>query len=130
MKEHAIWHPIVDLQPSDLAQASDELSALSRVWASERTKLQTAGELAEFTERLNREWAVETGILERLYSLDRGVTYNLIEKGLDAAFIAHGDSDQPAEYVIGLIKDQESTVEGARSVLPPRAGRQRDGGAR
>ncbi len=112
MNVNAIWRPIIDLHQADLDHASDELSALARVWELERTKLQSAGALTEFTARLNREWAVETGILERLYSLDRGVTYNLIEKGLDAAFIAHGDSDQPAEYVIGLIKDQESTVEG------------------
>jgi len=32
---------------------------------------------------------IETGIIERLYTWDRGVTEILIEQGIDATLIAH-----------------------------------------
>lgn len=112
MVEYPAWAPICDLTEADRAAASTELPALSRVWHEQRSELEASGALAEFIRRLNREWAIETGIIERLYSLDRGVTRLLIEQGLDSALIAHGDTDQPAEYVMALIQDQYETVEG------------------
>ena len=64
------------------ALADKEHFALAAVWNEPRSRL--AG-LAEFTERLNREWAIETGLIERLYALDRGVTELLVERGLNDA---------------------------------------------
>jgi hypothetical protein len=43
--------------------------------------------LAEFNARLSREMAIETGVIERVYTLDRGTTELLSEKGIDAALI-------------------------------------------
>ena len=34
-------------------------------------------------EHLHREWAIETGLIERVYQHDRGVTQTLIEQGVD-----------------------------------------------
>jgi len=61
--------------------------------------------------RLRRQWAIETGILERLYTLSEGATKTLIEKGLDAALITHEDTSDP-EYVFNVITDQYSAIEG------------------
>lgn len=105
------WVPITDLRPADLAAASDELPALASVWAEQRTLLGPDRALDEFNERLRREWAIETGVIERIYTLDRGTTQILIEHGIDAAFIAHGDTDQPPELVAAIIKDQYAAVE-------------------
>lgn len=52
--------------------------------------------------------AIETGVIERVYTLDRGTTQLLIEKGIDAALIS---SDRP-ELVAALIGDQQDAVEG------------------
>ena len=59
-----------------------------------------------------REWAIETGIIERLYDVDRGITRVLIEQGLDASLIPHGATDKPADRVIAIIRDQYQAVEG------------------
>src|SRR5262249_39198618 len=69
--------------------SSNELSALTKVWAERKTILQDDGAYRDFLIKLQREWAIETGIIERLYTWDRGVTEILIEHGIDAALISH-----------------------------------------
>ena len=66
----------------------------------------------EFLIKLRREWAIETGVLERLYALSEGATKTLIEQGLDAALLSHGDTDRAPADVMALIRDQHAVVEG------------------
>lgn len=106
-----VWSPITDLTSDDLAARSDELTPLSAVWLEARQGL--SGDLAVkgFNDRLQREWAIETGILERIYSLDRGITQLLIERGIDASLIPNDATDRPPELVATMIRDQESAVD-------------------
>jgi Fic family protein len=94
--------------------SSTELAALSKVWSERKATLQQSQEFNEFIKKLRREWAIETGIIERLYQWDRGVTEVLIEQGIDASLIAHrgGLRREDAEYVRNLILDQQSIIEG------------------
>lgn len=123
MAEGYEWRPITDLSETDLALASTELPALFDVWQGERDRLGDLASLQRFNQELRREWAIETGILERLYSLDRGVTQLLIEQGIDASLIPHDATDKPPEVVANIIRDQEAAVEwlfdfvGARRAL-------------
>lgn len=100
------WNPIVDYEsdPGELADA--ELAALSAVWKEQKSGLEG---LDQFTERLKREWAVETGLIERLYDLDRGVTELLIERGIDAALIPHRSG--LGEEKVAMIGDQKNAIE-------------------
>ena len=94
--------------PKDLLQP--ELKHLAAVWLEQRERLETLDAFVRFNERLHREWAIETGLIERLYSFDRGVTQLLIERGIDAALIPHGDDQQP-ESVAAMIQDHQAAVE-------------------
>ncbi len=100
------WKPISDYEvhPGDLADP--ELAALSAVWKEQKSGLEG---LEQFTERLKREWAVETGLIERLYDLDRGVTELLIERGIDAALIPHRSG--LGEEKVAMIGDQKNAIE-------------------
>jgi len=51
-------------------------------------------------------------VIERLYTIDRGVTRLLVEHGIDESLIPHGATDRPAVEVVALIRDQEQAVEG------------------
>ncbi len=104
------WHPITDLSGRDLDAASDEMPALVRTWEHHRERLDSV-QVADFNERLKREWAIETGIIERLYTLDHGTTRLLIEQGIDASLIAHDASDQPPQLVAGLIRDHAEAAD-------------------
>lgn len=107
------WRPIEDL-PDDWREtlASSELAGLFGVWKERVVELKDSPAYQEFMARLCREWAIETGIIEGLYDIDRGVTRTLIEHGLNASLIAHGDANKPASKIIPMLKDHEMVVEG------------------
>jgi Fic family protein len=108
----SIWKFIEDLPPVWEQLVSSELHSLSLIWTEQSERLKDSSALKIFNERLGREWAIETGILENLYSLDRGITELLIERGIEASLIPHGTSDKPAEYVVQIVTDQKAALEG------------------
>lgn len=91
-----------------------ELRALSSVWQERKAALEEDGAYRDFIKRLQREWAIETGIIERLYTWDRGVTEILIEQGIESSVIAHrgGVSQRDAEHIQAIINDHLGIVEG------------------
>lgn len=90
-----------------------ELRALSSVWQEKKTALEADGTYKAFIKKLKREWAIETGIIERLYTWDRGVTEALIEQGIEASIISHkgGISPSEAEHIQTVINDHLGIVE-------------------
>jgi Fic family protein len=104
------------IQPFPPPHAYDfpELRALSSVWQEKKTALEGDGAYKEFIKKLQREWAIETGIIERLYTWDRGVTEVLIEQGIESSLISHrgGVSQRDAEHIQALINDHLGIVEG------------------
>lgn len=112
MASHIQWKPIENLPSNWRDIASAELPPLVTVWSEQEERLRSSGEFKTFMERLRREIAIETGIIERLYTLDRGITRLLIEQGVNEALIPHGATDRPIKQVVSLIQDQEAAVEG------------------
>jgi len=114
-----VYTRITNLPEESEAFASTELEALARVWRERREKLDKTDQYHEFLRRLQREWAIETGIIERLYSWDRGVTEVLIEQGIDAALISHrgGIRREEADNVKHMIEDHLAIVEGLFSFV-------------
>ncbi|TVP63715.1 MAG: Fic family protein [Nodularia sp. (in: Bacteria)] len=106
------WQPIENLPSNWENLASAELPPLVTVWNEQAERLRSSGEFQTFMDRLRREIAIETGIIERLYTLDRGITRLLIEQGINEALIPHGATDRPIKQVISLIQDQEAAIEG------------------
>jgi Fic family protein len=104
----------IQVFPDPNSYAFPELRALSSVWQERRIALEEDGAYKEFIKRLQREWAIETGIIERLYTWDRGVTEVLIEQGIESSIIAHrgGVSQRDAEHIQALINDHLGIVEG------------------
>src|SRR5271165_2682555 len=99
------WQPITDYDGDPRSLSDGELGPLKRIWDREKAELAAEGSLDEFDRRLRREWSIETGIVENVYTLDRGVTKTLIERGIDAALIPHGASDGGSELVARIIQD-------------------------
>ena len=113
--EKAIWLPetgILDL-PEDWHHLEvPEIASVRDAWKIERKRLEFSNQLRQFTEQLGREWAIETGIIENLYEIDRGVTETLIEQGFQAALLETGTTNKPRDWVIQLLKDQQDALEG------------------
>ena len=98
---------------------SSELDALSKLWKEKKKELENSGEYKQFIKKMQREWAIETGIIERLYSWDRGVTETLIEHGIDSSLISHGSgiNRDESEHIAKIIQNQENIVEGLFSFV-------------
>lgn len=106
------WTFIQDLPPNREELNHRELDSLASIWKEQSATLLKKDALRQFNDRLRREWAIETGIIEDLYHIDRGITQLLIEKGIEASFIPHGSTDKPAEQIVPILKDQEEVLEG------------------
>ncbi|HEY3896386.1 MAG TPA: Fic family protein [Pseudonocardiaceae bacterium] len=105
------WHPITELDGDLLTRRAPSLEGLVQAWKEERESMQQLQVERAFLERWKNRLAVETGVLEGLYSLDRGVTETLIEQGFDAALIPNDSTDRDPVVVANLLRDQRSAVD-------------------
>ena len=110
-----VWDPvtgILDIDVDVAEAARREIPGFRAAWEDQRNRLRDTPALSDFTERMSREWAIETGILEGLYDIDRGVTQTLIEQGFRADLLTHGATNRPREFVLELIRDQKDALDG------------------
>ena len=101
------------IEPLDNDFSDAEALSVERLrdaWVEQRKHLAEGGALSAFKEKLIRRWAIETGIIEKLYNIDRGTTELLISRGLDSSLIEHGSTDIPAEEFVEIVKDHESAA--------------------
>jgi hypothetical protein len=110
-----IWHPetgITGIERDWRDLRASEVASLQKIWAEQRERLKGSSRLSEFLERLSREWAIETGIIENLYDIDRGVTQTLIERGFQAELLDHKSNNGQRDYVVQLLRDQKDALDG------------------
>ena len=115
MEEKHIWDStkgITPLENDPEGLSASQISGIKAVWTDQRNRLEGSAQLSDFTERMSREWAIETGVIEDLYEIDRGVTQTLIERGFQAELLSHGTANKPREYVIQLLHDQKDALDG------------------
>lgn len=106
------WRPIDDL-PDDWRRLVDtDLHQVAEHWHENREELGAKGAIADFNERLKREWAIETGLIERVYTLTRGTTEVLIEHGLREELIPSSATDRDPALVLDMIRDHAAAVDG------------------
>ncbi len=109
-----LWKPI-SLQDYEDNWAKCDTSKLERVlpsWIEQRKRISLESkEYANFIEKIKRQHAVETGLIERLYSLKEGITETLIDEGFYESLIQHGDSDISTRELLNYLNDQKSAVD-------------------
>jgi fido (protein-threonine AMPylation protein) len=115
--KHYTWKEIADL-PEDLEGLRDrELESLYEVWQNEKEGIREDKSTSDFNAQLAREWAIETGIIEGVYTLDRGITQTLIERGLDSSYIPHNATNRDPELVARIIQAHAEVLEGLFSFV-------------
>lgn len=106
------WKEIADL-PEDLEVLRDrELDSLFEIWRDEHNRVGEQAQIATLNTELAREWAIETGIIEGVYTLDRGTTQILVEHGIDSALISHDATNRDPELVSRIIQAHKDVLEG------------------
>jgi Fic family protein len=106
------WQPIEPLSKHDREIDLAAIRPLYESWRSSKERLQQSSEvnLRDFNERLVRRLSVETGILERLYDLDRGTTEALIAHGFVEDLVSRSSTDIEPSRLIDLLRDQEAAI--------------------
>ena len=110
------WRPIqAPAEPKQLAMP--DRPAFQSLWDRQRARLERHGALKSFWERMGRWWAIETGAIERLYDLSIGTTMVLVERGLDASLIPHGDSSMPPQALVQILEDHRAALDGVMDLI-------------
>jgi Fic family protein len=104
------WDPISDL-PSDWHDLRrTDLDVVQGQWREEKAIIKDPAKIEKLEDRLGTEWAIETGIIERLYTIDRGITETLIELGLEGLYQFH-ERGRVSQDALRLIQDQREALE-------------------
>ena len=110
-KTHRLWKPVqfTDNWPDCDTSVLDDISSS---WFSRRATLkEDSGEYAEFLNKLKREHAIETGVIERLYDLKKGITETFIKEGFVRSYLSHGDTDIPEQELMAHLNNHLEAVD-------------------
>jgi Fic family protein len=106
------WKPIEPLTALDKSINLSDLRPLEESWRQFKIQLKESNEagLRQFNERLIRSLSIETGILERIYDLDRGTTEALILKGFVEDLVQRESTNIEPSRLIDILRDQEAAI--------------------
>ena len=91
---------------------TSKIDDIAQSWFSRREKLkESSTEYIDFINRLKREHAIETGVVERLYDLKKGITETFIKEGFVQSFLSHGDTNVPTQTLMNHLKDHLEAVD-------------------
>jgi hypothetical protein len=112
MREYR-WKPIEPLSQRDRDIDLAATRSLYASWHAARTRLResSADGMRRFNEQLVRSLSIETGILERLYDLDRGTTEALIAVGFREDLVSRASTDIEPTHLIDILKAQEAGIQ-------------------
>ncbi len=107
------WKPIQPLSDGDRAIDLAAIRPLYESWRASKERLQQSSQagLREFNQRLIRRLSVETGILERIYDLDRGTTEALVAHGFVEELVSRSSTDIEPSRLIDILRDQEAAIQ-------------------
>ena len=107
------WTPIEPLADHERRIDLAAMRPIYETWRTSKERLRQSSptSLKEFTQRLVRRLSIETGILERLYDLDRGTTEALIAHGFVEDLVSRSSTDIEPSRLIDILRDQEAAIQ-------------------
>ena len=109
------WRPLTGMPDGAQGWAAPGFAELEAEWADCRRQLKSGSPESRFLEGWLREqvraFALETGQIEGLYTLRRGVTEQLIAEGFAGAVGSHTFEGLENRTVKGLLEDQEGAYD-------------------
>ncbi len=105
------WRPIEDLPENWQDLADPKFARKLNAWRKTREKVKHTDAFLRFNDRLRREFAIETNVIEGVFSIDAGTTETLIEKGFAEDILSRGVIDRPANEIIEIFEDHQEAVD-------------------
>ncbi|MBN1969576.1 MAG: Fic family protein [Candidatus Delongbacteria bacterium] len=104
-KTVSIWSPI-SFDEKWLNCDTSKFDDLAPSWYEKRQTFKEGNdEYEEFLKRLKRQHAIETGIVEKLYDLEEGITETFIKEGFVESYLSHGDTNISPQKLLGYLND-------------------------
>ena len=113
------WKPIEPMSAIDDSYDFSEIDFLQRQWLSIRRRREESNPQTyrAFLERLERSWAIETGIIEGLYTLDKGVTETLVQRGFNSDLIDRNSTNKDPAELVRVLQDHQEATDGVYSYI-------------
>lgn len=108
------WSPIEPLEEESIDHGYfTEVDDLQKQWLAVKTSVENSNPSAydEFNQELYRSWAIETGIIEGLYELDRGITQTLVRHGFSAEHVERNSTNKSPDELVTILRDHEDTID-------------------
>ncbi|MSP79967.1 MAG: Fic family protein [Rhodospirillales bacterium] len=107
------WKPIEQLSDRERKIDLAAMRPMYESWLASKDRLEKSSpsSIKEFTQRLVRRLSIETGILERLYDLDRGTTEALVNYGFAEELVSRSNTDIEPSRLIDILRDQQAAVQ-------------------
>ncbi len=106
-----VWKPIAFSNTWEQCNTI-KLDGILPSWIRRRETLKSnSEEYKHFVDRLKRQHAIETGIVERLYDLKEGITETFIKEGFEEAYLQHGDSNIPPKQLMNYLQDNFAAID-------------------
>ena len=107
------WKPIEPIISVSQTYDFGEIDSLQRQWLHIKRQVERSAPDAykAFTDRLNRRWSIETGIIEGIYDLDRGVTETLVREGITTDYIERSSTNREPSELVQILNDHQESVE-------------------
>jgi Fic family protein len=110
-KQIAIWQPI-SFDEKWLTSNTSKLDGLAPSWYRKRDQLREGSEeYEEFLNKLKRQHAIETGIVEKLYDLKEGITQTFIKEGFVESYLQHGDTNIAPKQLFAYLRDHFDAID-------------------
>jgi hypothetical protein len=109
--EQRIWEPVhFDLHWNDVN--TEKFDNLRPSWERKREELKNNQEqYDDFINHLKRKQAIDTGIIERMYDLKRGVTETFIKEGFIESYLQHGDTNISQHLLMDYLQDNIEAID-------------------
>lgn len=111
MQNRSIWSPIeFDTKWKDVK--TEKFDNIFPSWERRREELNKHPEqYKRFIDQLKRKQAIDTGIIEKMYDLKKGVTETFIKEGFVDSYLQHGDTDIAPSLLMDYLRDNFDAID-------------------
>jgi Fic family protein len=106
MKNIQVWKPIEFNKKLWEETDCSTFYELEPSWIEKREEFKNNNikEYEEFLNRLKRQHAIETGVVEKLYDISEGITQTFIKDGFIESLISHNDTNISSKQLLNYLK--------------------------
>ncbi|MBD3173625.1 MAG: hypothetical protein GF320_00480 [Armatimonadia bacterium] len=105
------WQPITDLPENWGDLRVGGVVALAAIWARRHEWLRERGADLHALDEVCMEWAVETGQIEGVYSLGRGITQSFLARGILPDVVGRPSQGRSQQEIAAIVRDHRETLD-------------------